>query len=214
MTEKRKPQKTPGEAKVSFPENDDFTLPGSLYYDAIYFCNQAKVAEEKKDIRGKERYARAAIFCASSFLEATLNQAAFGHAHAHSDRLGQIEKDVLEECEITIDPKGDVLRKQKFYPFESRFCFIVQFLSGKSFDKGGQLWQQFMNSKKLRDTWTHPKPPFDTDGLTISNVKLAINANREALIELSNLMGIDPPPWLSWTFDEIVDDIEKKQNQS
>jgi len=103
MAIKRSPQKTPGPAEVSFPENDDFTLPGSLYYNAVYFCHRAKIAEEKKNLREKERYARAAIFCAASFTEATLNQAAFGHAQAHSDKLGQIERDVLEECETTID---------------------------------------------------------------------------------------------------------------
>lgn len=210
MAIKRSPQKTPGPAEVSFPENDDLSLPGSLYYDAVYFCHRAKIAEGKKNLRGKERYVRAAIFCAASFTEATLNQVAFGHAQAHSDKLGQIERDVLEECETTIDAQGNVLRKQKFYPFESRFCFLVQFLSGKSFDKSGQLWQQFIDSKKLRDTWTHPKPPFDTDSLSIESIKISINANREALIELSNLMELDPPPWLNWTYDEIVNDIEKQ----
>ena len=176
-----KPQRSPGQAKFSVLKNDDISLPASLYYDAVYFCCQANIAEEKKDATKKNRYARAAIICASSFLEATLNQIAYAHLDAHGEQLGQIEKDILEEHETSINDNGDISRRRRFYPFESRFCFIVQFLSGKSFDKSGQLWQQLKKAKELRDIWTHPKPPFDTDSLTIAKVKLALNTNREAL---------------------------------
>ena len=111
MAEKRSPQKTPGRAEVEFPEGDDFTLPGSLYYDAVYFCHMAEIAEGKENLREKERYARAAIYCDGLLDCGWYGRHLFRHAQAHSDMLGQIERDVLEECETTIDAQGNILRK-------------------------------------------------------------------------------------------------------
>ncbi len=191
MPQKRTPQKTPGDARYTSSENDNFMLPSILYQESIYFYYKAKTNEKKLN-----RYLRASLYCASSFVEATLNQIAYAHSQAHAANLGQIEKDVLEEYKTTIDDKGDVIRKSKFYSLESRLSFLTQFLSGKRFDKSGTLWQKFIQAKKLRDYWTHPKPPFDTDNLKLKDVKNAIKTFREVLIEISKLMEIDPPLWL------------------
>ena len=88
MVDRRKPQQTPGIAELPLIENDDFTLPAALYHDAVYFCHQADIAEQNSELSKKERYARAAIYSAASFIEATINQTAFGHAQTHADNLG------------------------------------------------------------------------------------------------------------------------------
>jgi hypothetical protein len=193
LAEKRRPQQTPGEAVSNYDPTDDFTLPACLYTDAVIFVEKARRAQARsKPLEDVDRYLRAALLAGFAFFEARINQAAFGHASFHEVFLGQLERDVLEEKETTIDDRGMVLRKTKFYPLEARFLFITMFLSGRQFDTSTVLWSEFIEAKKLRDEWTHPKPPFDTWGLTLPKVEKAVRTLIEMLAELSRLMGLEP----------------------
>jgi hypothetical protein len=196
MAERRRPQKTPGTAFTEGTPNNDFTLPPSLYYDAAYFLVAARTSGENNDLDQEQRYLRAALYCGFAFFEATLNQAAFAHASAHATNLGQPELDILQEKETTVDQRGHVIRRTKFYPLDVRLLFLTLFLSGEEFDRSTTLWQRFQEAKALRDTWTHPKPPFDTWSLTFEKTRTAIETLRDVLIEISRLMDVPPPSWL------------------
>ena len=212
MAERRKPQQTPGIASVSGPDNDDFTLPATMYYDAVFFIEKAKASNSKGLVRASERFNRAAIYAAFGFLEATLNQAAFGHASAHAEKLGQIERDVLEEKDTTLDDKGMLQRRSKYYPIESRLSFLTLFLSGKEIDRSSSLWQRFVAAKVIRDTWTHPRPPFDTWSLKTEDVELAIRTLRDVILHINDLSGLQPPLWLT-SFENVVSAIESGEFQ-
>jgi hypothetical protein len=146
----RNPQIAPGPALIQGKDNDDFTLPAALYCDAVYYYNSALDADATSDHYACNRFKRSAIIAAFSFFEAQLNQLVFAYAETHEDILGQIERDILEEMETTINDRGGITRKPKFYRTETRFCFLSCFLSGIDFDRNGELWQQFQAARKHR----------------------------------------------------------------
>ncbi len=213
MREKRPPQQTPGAAHTEGAANDDFTLPAALYWDAVYFLDQARHQGPQTYIEAKERYLRAALLTVFAGFEATLNQATFAHAMAHADKIGLVERDILEERETILDERGYIVRRGKFYPLEARLSFIALFLSGKDFDRNSALWGRFRRAKELRDTWTHPKPPFDTWSLTVEDVEEAITTIKEMLGELSRLMGLEPPLWLT-PASEVLAGLKTQQAKS
>ena len=65
------------------------------------------------------------------------------------------------------------------------------------------------DARKLRDRWTHPKPPFDTWSLSLSDVYSAITVTRDLFIELSEMMDADPPLWLK-PVDDVLDEIHRE----
>lgn len=197
MADKKKPRQTPGQALLPQDRNDDFTVPASLYCDAIGFLAEAYDAEAHGDRHLTERNLRATLFSAFAALEAQLNQAAFAHAHTHRDMLDSFTLDVLEERESTVDEQGNIVRRTKFYPFEARFSFLVYFITGKDFDRSGALWQGLKSAKALRDTWTHPKPPFDSWALNVPSARLALVSIRDTLVMIQDMLEAPPPPWLT-----------------
>ena len=194
MTKKKRiPSASPGKAEIECIENDDFTLCAALYHDAIHFYSAAK---DSNDLYSSDRYKRASILAIFSFFEAQLNQIAFAHAEAHKDTLPEFELDILEEKETKLNSDGTIQRNNKFYSTEARFRFLTYFLSGKSFDCSGKLWADFRQAQEIRNRWVHPKPPFNTWGLKLDEVKLAIVSIRAVLVELSDMMETEPPLWL------------------
>lgn len=212
MAERRKPQITPGPAYTKGKPNDDFTLCAALYHDAIALYEQARVDEDNGNAQAADRHKRSALLAIFSFFEAQINQVAFAHAEAHSSDLGEIERDVLEEKETVIDDQGNIVRRNKFYRTESRFSFLAYFLSGQDFDRSDEVWQRFCESRELRDTWTHPKPPFDTWSLTLDKVRMAIVSVRDMLVRLVEMMDGDSPLWLL-PIDEVLEDIRTQSPQ-
>jgi hypothetical protein len=209
MPDKRPPQKTPGAAHLDEPKApDDFTLPAALFADAIHFLEKAQQYSEQKHWTGESAYLRAALAASFNSLEASLNQTAFGHAEAHAEKLGTIELDVLMEQETVMDERGHIVRRTRYYPLEARISFLAMFLSGKQLDRNTEVWRRFITAKRLRDTWTHPKPPFNTGGLTHTAVEEAVYAVRNILIEFSRLMEIEPVQWLI-DLSEALDAVQR-----
>lgn len=206
MAQKRKPQTAPGPAVTESQPNDDFTLTVALYHDAIHHYESARIAESSGDTYACDRFKRSSVLAAFSFFEAQLNQLAFAYANTHQNDVGQIELDILKEMETVMDDRGDIVRKNKFYRTEARFSFLAYFLSGQDFDRSNELWQRFQAARGLRDRWTHPKPPFDTWSLTLSEVHSAIEVVRDMFITLAQMMEADPPQWLR-PVDDILDDM-------
>lgn len=196
MVDRRKPLKTPGLAKVEATPSDSFDLPATLWYGAVRFYASAIADMERQDQHAQQQSLLGALYMGFAFFEATINQVAFAHAASHRNTLPEMELDVLEEKETTIDQKGNVIRRIKYYPFEARFSFVCQFLSGKDFDRATPLWSRLKEVRALRDVWAHPKPPFDTRSLSADSVRSALTTLREALAEISKMMEVEPPLWL------------------
>jgi hypothetical protein len=196
MLDKRLPERTPGPAMLPPDPDDEFTVPAALYCDAIRFLREAVEAPPQQGNESYDCYLRASLFSAFAALEAQLNQAAYAHAKSHAAVLQGFTLDVLEERESVLDEKGNIIRKVKYYPFESRFSFLVSFLSGKEFDRSGSLWRGLRAAKALRDSWMHPKAPQNNDSLTIPAIRAALMSVRDALVKLSEMMGVAPPLWL------------------
>lgn len=197
MKHRRSPQRTPGKAIMGESNTpDDFALPAALFSDAVHFMSVARQYADDGIFQGETTYLRAALHAVFSSLEAKLNQTAFGHAEAHAETLGSIERDVLQEQETVLDDRGLIVRKPRYYPLEARISFLAMFLSGQELDRNTDTWRRFLAAKQLRDTWTHPKPPFDTWSLTFEAVLDAMFAVRDVMMENSRLMGIEPVQWL------------------
>lgn len=177
---------------ISENEQGDFTLPPTLYYDAVAFYINA--LNSKDGSNSSERNKRASIQSLFSFVEAEVNQIAFAHANAHKTKLPQAELDVLEEMETQLSSKGEIVRSERYYPFEARFLMLIQFLSGKKMDRGSALWQKFIIAIKIRHKLTHPKPPFDRE-IDINEVWDAIETVYGIFDELSTMMNIEMPLW-------------------
>ena len=208
MANKRNPQRTPGPACTELKENEDLNCVPSMYYDSIEHYDAARIASENDDFYRCNRFKRAAISAAFMYFEAQLNQLAFAYAETHQSLLGEIERDVLEEMETSLGDSGEIIRKNRFYRTEDRFCFLTLFLTGQKFDRGGELWDRFRTARKLRDSWTHPKPPFDTWALELQDVRGAIIVVRDMYIRLSEMMDTDPPHWLR-PFDDVLAELRK-----
>jgi hypothetical protein len=168
-----------------------------MFYDALAHLQDATAAEERGDRGAIERHVRATLFTAFASLEAQINQVAWSYASTYRDELDDIELDILEEKETFIDDRGNVVRRTRFYPFDTRFSFIVRFLTGESFERSGVTWQALKTARELRDMWTHPKPPFDTWSISIADGQKAVRAVAGTLTEISRMMGAEPPLWLS-----------------
>lgn len=198
MPQKRKPKRVPGPA-ISGPSRrvDDFTLPASLYKDAFVFYESARLSGRRRDIGSKERFLRAALFASFSFFEAFINGAAAAHAKAHGEKIDPPVRDVLEEMETTVNEKGYITRRPRFYSLELRFSVLALFLAGKEFPRGTQLWRDFIAVKRLRDKWTHPKPPFNPRTLRLKDVQVSLVTLRAMIVELHEMLGIRPPLWLA-----------------
>ena len=112
----------------------------------------------------------------------------------------------MEEQE-TVLRDGFFVRQSRNYPIEERFLFFYHYLTGQKFDKSGIVWSRFKEAKKKRDTWTHPKPPFQTSGLQICDAQHAIEAVCGLLCAL-----VDPPySWMkppSEVRERIIDELE------
>lgn len=150
---------SPGPAITFGRYDDDFTLPAAIYHDSIAFYVLAVKHAELGDCQASDRFNRAALSAIFSFYEALLNQIAFAYAEAHSDKLDQITRDVLEEKETRINEKGEVARYTKFYLTEARLSYLSLFLTGKDVNRADQVWKNYRDARALRDKWVHPKPP-------------------------------------------------------
>ena len=179
---KRNPIQTPGPAAIKRDKGHDFTLPASLYNDSIHFYVIAENAQLNENKGLCETYSRAALLTCFSFYESLINQAAFGHAEAHEVKIPAFELDVLQEKETKLASNGKIQRVKKYFSAEARFKFICRFLSGKTFDCSGELWQNFQSAQKLRNEWAHPKPPFNTCTLSLEDVQKAIVTVRGVLV--------------------------------
>jgi hypothetical protein len=208
MTIKRKPQKAPGSALLSDNPVDLHLCP-SLYYDSVYFLFQAKLTNLDYNISA--RYRRASLYSSFSFFEALLNQVAFAHAAAHKSKLTEIELDILEEKTSILDDNAHIVRKEKYYNMEDRFLFVYRFLTGKDFDKNTKLWSDFKIVRKIRNEWTHPKPPLDKNSLHIKDVELTIKTIYSIFTKLSTEMNIENPAWLI-NYQVLIKIYEEKEN--
>lgn len=198
MPRKRRPKRVPGPA-ISGPSRriDDFTLPASLYKDAFMFYEWARLSGRRRDFESKARFLRAALFASFSFFEASINGAAAAHAKAHGERIDPPIRDVLEEMETTVSETGYIIRRSRFYSLELRFSVLALLLTGKEFNRGTQLWRNFIAVKRLRDKWTHPKPPFNPRTLRLKDVQFSLITLREMIVELHEMLGARPPLWLA-----------------
>lgn len=207
MKIKRKPQKTPGVASLSDDFYIDLHLCPSIYYDSVHFLFLGKQNNLNDNISA--RYKRASLFSSFSFFEAFLNQSAFGHAAAHKSKLTEIELDILEEKTSVLDDNAHIVRKEKYYNMEDRFLFVYRFLTGKDFDKNTKLWSDFKKVRKIRNEWTHPKPPLDTNSLHIKHVELTVETIYNIFIKLSNEMNSEMHPWFI-NYQRLLTYEEKK----
>lgn len=165
-------------------KNDDWWLPSTLTNDAVYFIEGAVQAGSDID---RLRYLRTALLTSFASLEAFLNQLAFAQRHHSLENLGTAERDVMEEKE-TVLRNGMFERRNKLYSTEERFLFFYHYFKQKKFDKGTSLWQGYLTAKELRDSCTHPKPPFDMSPLTQDAVEKSFDAIQRLLQVL-----IEPP---------------------
>ncbi|MBU1853660.1 MAG: hypothetical protein KJ957_06430 [Candidatus Omnitrophica bacterium] len=208
MIEKRNPKISPGVAYLP-KESGDFNFPAELYYNSIWLYSLAQKMNKSKDDFLSSCYRRCAVQCAFSFFEAQLNQICLAHAKTHPDKIGEIELDILEEKNTTINDKGKIIRKTRYYDTEARVSFLCLFLTGKEFDRNKKFWQEFKKAKELRDKITHPKPPYESSIISLSEVKHAIEFLRKIFVELSKIMAINSPLWLK-PVTRILAEIEKE----
>jgi hypothetical protein len=101
MPDKRLPERTPGSATLPPDPGDDFTIPATLYIDAIQFLKESIEALARQSDEDSKRYLRAALYSGFAAFEAQLNQAAYAHAYSHAAQLQGVTLDVLKGSHLT-----------------------------------------------------------------------------------------------------------------
>lgn len=69
----------------------------------------------------------------------------------------------------------------------------------------------FRRVRKLRNSWTHPKPPLDAYSLTIEDVELTIKTIYSIFTTISVEMNIENPRWLI-DYVAVMKIYEKEEN--
>lgn len=67
----------------------------------------------------------------------------------------QAIKNYLQEREVSIDDKGAVKTKTKYYPVLNRYWLLLKYGYNFSADKGATYWQNLKKAQELRDYYTH-----------------------------------------------------------
>lgn len=216
MPKRRNPRVTPGAAHLtSVDPADDFTLPAALFHDSVaFFVLAQRVPQDGRRYayERQQRYTRAAVMAAVASFEAQVNQAAFAHAEAHEARLEQISVDVLTEQETTITEGGQIQRRRRFWPTESRFSFLTLFLSGQPFDRSSHVWRELKLALEIRDRCAHPKPPFSSP--TVEEAEFVIRSTSAALRQLAEQTGTEPVAWHKASFESLVRSVEEEEAET
>ena len=56
--------------------------------------------------------------------------------------------------------------------------------------------EAFGNARRIRDTLTHPKPPFEACSPSLNEVRETIGVVKDMYFKLSEMMEVEPPLWL------------------
>jgi len=65
-------------------------------------------------------------------------------------------KDYLLEYEVVINPRGEIVRREKFVPILDRYMTLLRYGYGYSVDRGKTYWQRGDAARELRNYFVHP----------------------------------------------------------
>lgn len=130
-----------------------------LLKDSEYHLAMARKAQKDENSNLEQMYVRASIFAAWAAIEGWLNCIAADFLRASDKRVPLHEKALLKQKELILDPTGIFIlsERDKYRPLEERLIFILRRFGNYTLDKSRKLWQNFKETKKLRDAITHPK---------------------------------------------------------
>lgn len=124
--------------------------------DAYEFYCLAEEVEPKSKKQDAKRYYRAAIFHASSAMEAFVNY--IGDSFEKAEGLSPYERAFLNDKVLNFDAqKGKLIKQSRYYSLEDKLKFLIRkflpdFDIGKSSD-----WGNFLKLKDMRDALVHPR---------------------------------------------------------
>ncbi|MBI5082107.1 MAG: hypothetical protein HZB17_12530 [Chloroflexi bacterium] len=136
------------------------------YSEGYYFA--AKQADRDNDSALMERAIVSSIVFSWIAIEAFINNMMADFTTLSEDTFSLHERSLLTEKTVEfIDSGADagkfrLSNRTEYRKIEDKILFLIaKFGGGSKLDKGGTLWQKFIEIKKKRDQITHPRKAND-----------------------------------------------------
>jgi len=127
----------------------------TLFDDSKSFLMSAKT--NSIDLELSEKLSRASVLVAWAGFEGWINKTCYDFAESSSD-LSVFEKGFLLEKRVEIKNGQFVLQNSdKYETSENKLEFLLKRFANHNLDKQSSHWQNFRESKSLRDSIIHPK---------------------------------------------------------
>lgn len=127
----------------------------SLFEDSKFYLNQAKINNAEDNI--SERYTRASVIVSWAAFEGWINKTCDDFAET-SKNLSVSESGFLKEKRVELKNGEFVISNaDKYETTENKLEFLLRKFTNSKIDKSKIYWQNYLLSKKLRDSIMHPK---------------------------------------------------------
>lgn len=126
-----------------------------LFCDSAEFLRMAEINEDETDVC--QRYCRASILASWAGFEAWINKTCTDFAN-NDNKLALLERALLLERRINFE-EGEfrISNSIKYESVENKLEFLIARYGKQKLRKNTLHWNRFKESKKIRDSITHPK---------------------------------------------------------
>jgi hypothetical protein len=151
------------------------------------FYQEARVSEKCGENRKAEKSLIASILFSWISVEAFVNGMLDGLTSMPTEAFSLHEKALLTEKTVEFLDSGHhagtfrLSKRTQYRRIEDKILFLIaKFGMGTAPDKGGPLWQTFVEFKKKRDQLTHPRKIQDMS-LTVADADAALETSKNII---------------------------------
>lgn len=182
------------------------SMPQEMLNDAKWHLLEAERfdKEEETAVFLRWREVRATAIFAIGAVESFMNNVADQYVQEHPD-LDEHLKDYLQERERYVKD-GEVRERPRYLGIEEKLSGWTKIITGKTFDKSGQTWRDFVEVKTFRNDLIHYKKGTKHSVYNRSTVDMARRSVRsaESMIErFYQCWGKTTPNWVHAAYREI-----------
>lgn len=126
-----------------------------LFTDSSEFLRMAEINEDETDVC--QRFCRASILASWAGFEAWINKTCVDFAN-NDNKLTLLERALLLERRVNFEHGVfSISNSIKYESVENRLEFLIAKYGKQKIRKNTPQWNRFKESKKIRDSITHPK---------------------------------------------------------
>ncbi len=133
------------------------------------------------------RCSSASILLSFIAIESIVNNMMTDFSLLGSDMFTVHELGFLKEKSVQFQNSGEhsgefiITNRSEYRSLEDKILFLIKKIGGKpNVDKGSTLWQQFQQTKQIRDSLSHPRED-TTQTPTPQDAKLALDTSKEVI---------------------------------